>query len=59
MASIMKMAPIMDNGMATTGMMTERTEPRKRKMTTMTMIKASTKALITSSMAAVMYSEAS
>ena len=50
-ASMRKQAPTSDSGIATIGMMTERTEPRKRKMTTTTMTSASTSVLMTSSIA--------
>ena len=41
-------------GMATTGMSTERNEPRKRKMTTTTMSSVSISVLMTSWMASLM-----
>ncbi len=40
-ASITDMMPTSDSGMVTIGMITERGEPRKRKMTMMTMTAAS------------------
>ncbi len=50
-ASIRKTAPTSDMGMATTGMITERTEPRNRKMTTTTMRRVSVSVFKTSSIA--------
>ena len=47
-ASMRKQAPTSESGMATIGMMTERTEPRKRKMTTITITSASTSVCMTS-----------
>jgi len=49
--SIRKTAPMSDMGMATTGMITERSEPRNRKMTTTTMRRVSVRVLRTSSIA--------
>ena len=48
---IRKTPPTRDNGIATTGISTERNEPMKRKMTTMTMISVSPRVLSTSRMA--------
>ncbi|MGY4297447.1 isopentenyl diphosphate isomerase/L-lactate dehydrogenase-like FMN-dependent dehydrogenase [Bradyrhizobium sp. i1.4.4] len=48
-ASIKVQTPIIDSGMVTTGMMTERSEARNRKMTTITMITASPSVFSTSS----------
>ena len=50
-ASIRKTAPMSEIGMATTGMSTERTEPRNRKMTTTTMSSVSASVFSTSSIA--------
>ena len=50
-ACIRKTPPIRDNGIATTGIRTERKEPMKRKMTTMTMSSVSPSVLSTSRMA--------
>ena len=47
-ACMRKKAPMIESGMATTGMTTARSEPRKRKMTTMTMRSVSASVLITS-----------
>ena len=47
-------APISDRGIATTGMSTDRNEPRKRKMTTTTMSRVSISVLTTSWMASLM-----
>ena len=44
--------PIIESGMVTTGISTERTEPRNRKTTTMTITTASARVLTTSSMEA-------
>ena len=49
--SISITAPIREIGMATTGMMTPRTEPRKRKITRMTMNNVSPRVFKTSLMA--------
>ena len=46
-----KMPPMSETGMATTGTRAERKEPRKRKMTTMTMSSVSRRVLTTSRMA--------
>ena len=54
-ASIRKTAPMSEMGMATTGMITERTEPRNRKMTNTTMTSVSVRVLRTSSIASWMY----
>ncbi|OIQ91262.1 hypothetical protein GALL_268590 [mine drainage metagenome] len=43
---------MMDSGMATSGMMTERSEPRKTNTTAVTMRMASSRVLTTSSMEA-------
>ena len=48
-----------ETGIATTGMITPRTEPRKRKMTRMTMSSVSVRVLSTSSIAVWMYSDES
>jgi hypothetical protein len=48
-------APMSDTGMATSGTSTVRNEPRKRKMTTITMRTVSTSVCTTSSMALLMY----
>ncbi|MGY3360645.1 hypothetical protein ACVWZK_007308 [Bradyrhizobium sp. GM0.4] len=48
-ASISVQTPIIDNGMVTTGMMTERNDARNRKITTITMITASPSVFSTSS----------
>ena len=56
---IRKTAPMSDRGMATTGMSTERNEPRNRKMMITTMSRVSPSVLSTSRMAVVMYSVAS
>ncbi len=40
-ACMMNTAPISESGIATTGMMTERNDPRNKKMTTTTMINVS------------------
>ena len=45
---MMKNAPISDNGMATVGMSTERIEPRERKITRVTMSRASIRVITTS-----------
>ena len=50
-ACIRKTPPISDTGIATTGIRTERKEPRKRKMTTMTISSVSPRVLSTSWMA--------
>ena len=47
-ACIRNTAPMSEMGMATTGISTERTEPRNRKMTTMTMSRVSASVLSTS-----------
>jgi hypothetical protein len=47
-ASMMAKVPISDSGIATTGMSTERGEPRKAKITSMTMTRASTSVTATS-----------
>ena len=49
--SIKKTAPISEIGIATTGISTERIEPRKRKITTMTISRVSLSVLNTSLMA--------
>ena len=46
-----KTAPMSETGMATTGTSTERSEPRKRKITTTTMSRVSSRVCTTSSMA--------
>ena len=46
-----KTAPMSETGMATTGTSTERSEPRKRKMTTTTMSSVSARVRSTSPMA--------
>ncbi len=46
--SMMMPAPIRDSGMVTTGIATERTLPRNRKITTTTIASASTSVRITS-----------
>ena len=46
--SIRKTAPISEIGMATTGISTDRNEPRNRKMTMITMMSVSVSVLITS-----------
>ena len=51
--------PISESGMATIGIMTERTEPRNRKMTSMTMSRVSVRVFRTSLMALLIYSVAS
>ena len=56
--SIKKTAPISEIGMATTGMSTERIEPRNRKMTTTTISRVSVSVLSTSLMASWMYAVA-
>lgn len=48
-ASIAVQTPISDNGIVTTGMMTERNEARNRKITTITMPTASISVFSTSS----------
>ncbi len=53
--SMRKTAPTSETGIATTGMRTERNEPRNRKMTTMTMRSVSASVLRTSSIASWMY----
>ncbi len=50
-ASIRKAAPMSEIGIATTGITTERAEPRKRKITRTTMSSVSLSVLSTSSMA--------
>ena len=54
MASIRMPAPTIDSGMVTTGISTERTLPRKRKMMTMTMATASPRVCSTSLIEALM-----
>jgi hypothetical protein len=54
--SIRKTAPTSEIGIATTGMISARTEPRKKKMTTMTISRVSVRVVSTSSMASWMYS---
>ena len=51
-ASMKVAAPMMDSGMVTIGISTDRKEPRNRKMTTMTMATASISVFTTSSMEA-------
>ena len=51
-ASMKLAAPMMDSGMVTIGISTDRKEPRNRKMTTMTMATASSSVFTTSSMEA-------
>ena len=58
-ASIRNTAPISEIGIATTGISTERAEPRKRKMTMTTIRSVSERVLTTSRMASPMYSVAS
>ena len=53
---IRKTAPMSEIGMATTGMMTARKDPRNRKITTMTISSVSLSVLMTSLMASWMYS---
>jgi hypothetical protein len=53
--SMMKTAPMSEIGMATTGMITDRTEPRNRKMTRITITRVSVSVLSTSSMESWMY----
>ena len=53
--SIRKTAPISEIGIATTGMSTARNEPRKRKITMMTIRSVSDSVLSTSSIASWMY----
>ena len=48
-AAIIAKVPISDSGMAMTGMITERTEPRKANTTRVTITSASTRVWITSS----------
>ncbi len=50
-ASMRKTAPTSEIGIATTGTSTERSEPRKRKMTRMTISRVSARVFRTSSMA--------
>ena len=52
--SMRKHAPTRESGIATSGMMTERAEPRNRKITTITMASASTRVVTTSSIALLM-----
>ncbi len=52
-------APMMDSGTAMTGMITLRSEPRNRKITTMTIRMASTRVFTTSVIDSSMYSVAS
>ena len=47
-ASMIEKVPMSDKGMATTGMSTERGEPRNAKITSMTMTRASTRVIATS-----------
>ena len=54
--NIRKTAPTSETGMATTGISTERMEPRKRKMTTITINSVSLSVLNTSRMAFWIYS---
>ena len=54
--SIRKTAPMSESGIATTGMSTERHEPRKRKITTMTIRSVSPRVVRTSRIASRMYS---
>ena len=49
-----KNAPMIESGMAATGMSTARSDPRKRKMTTTTMSSVSASVLTTSLMASLM-----
>ena len=49
-ASMKVAAPMIDSGIVTTGISTERRDPRNRKMTTMTMATASSSVFTTSSM---------
>ena len=58
-ASIRNTAPMSEIGMATTGMMTARNEPRNRKITTMTMSSVSVSVRSTSLIASSMYAVAS
>ncbi len=51
---IKKTAPMSDTGMATSGTSTVRSEPRKTKMTTMTMNTVSVSVCVTSVMALLM-----
>ena len=51
-----KTAPTSEMGIATTGMSTDRIEPRNKKMTTMTMSSVPTSVLSTSVIASLMYS---
>ena len=53
-SSIRNTAPTSDTGIATTGMITERTDPRNRKITTMTMSSVSVSVPSTSSIASLM-----
>ena len=57
--TIRNAAPISEMGIATTGMSTERSVPRKRKMTTTTMSSVSVSVLSTSLSASWMYFVAS
>ncbi len=57
--AMMKAAPISEIGMATTGMINDRMEPRNRKMTTITISRVSDRVLSTSLMASWMYSDES
>ncbi len=50
--AIIAKEPISDSGIATTGISTERGEPRKAKTTSVTMASASTRAVTTSSIEA-------
>ena len=56
MAKSMKQTPISDSGIVTTGMSTDRNEPRNSRMTTMTMVTASPMVLKTSSIEALIVS---
>ena len=59
MSSIRNPAPTSESGIATSGMITERMEPRKRKITIMTMMSASMSVSTTSLMAPLIYAVAS
>jgi hypothetical protein len=48
MSNIRNATPIKEMGMVTTGIKTDRTDPKKRKMTIITIIKASISVLATS-----------
>ncbi len=58
-ASIRKTAPTSEIGIATIGMSTDRSDPRKRKITTMTMMSVSESVVSTSLIASSMYAVAS